>query len=133
MAPINDIYQSIAREDDIMKVAQYTDIPRQVFNNEAVKNVTGRVAIGKEDGAPNFCMRVFTIGADGFSPRHSHEWEHEIFVHAGKGQVFRDGEWEDVSAGTAIFIPGNEEHQLRNNGSEDFTFVCLIPKGVSEL
>lgn len=116
-----------------MKVAQFTDIPGQVLNGEGVKNVTGRVAIGKDDGAPNFCMRVFTIGADGFTPRHVHEWEHEIFVHAGKGQVFRDGEWVDVQAGSTIFVPGNEEHQLRNRGKEDFTFVCLIPKGVAEL
>lgn len=116
-----------------MKVANFTDIPGQIFNNEAVKNVTGRIAIGKEDGAPNFCMRVFTVAPDGYTPRHAHEWEHEIFVHAGKGQVFRNGEWADVEAGTAIFIPGNEEHQFRNRGSEDFTFVCLIPKGVAEL
>lgn len=116
-----------------MKVVHYTDIPGQSFNSEVVKNVTGRVAIGKEDGAPNFCMRVFTIDAGGYTPKHSHEWEHEIFVHTGKGQVFRQGEWVDVEAGTTIFIPGNEEHQLRSGGDEGFTFVCLIPKGVAEL
>jgi quercetin dioxygenase-like cupin family protein len=38
-----------------------------------------------------------------------------------------------VEAGSVIFIPGNEEHQLRNAGTEDFTFVCLIPQGVAEL
>ncbi len=116
-----------------MKVAHYRDIPGQSFNGETVKNVTGRVAIGKKDGAPNFCMRVFTIGADGHTPRHSHEWEHEIFVHAGEGQVFRQGEWTDIEAGSTVFIPGNEEHQIRNRGNEEFTFVCLIPTGVSEL
>lgn len=116
-----------------MKIVQYEAIPGQQFNGEAVKNVTGRIAIGKDDGAPNFCMRVFTVGVDGYTPRHSHEWEHEIFVHAGKGQVFQNGEWRNVEAGTTIFVPGNEEHQLRNNGESDFTFVCLIPKGVAEL
>lgn len=116
-----------------MKIVQYETIPGQQFNGEAVKNVTGRIALGKDDGTPNFCMRVFTVGVDGYTPRHSHQWEHEIFVHAGKGQVFQNGEWRDVEAGTAIFVPGNEEHQLRNNGETDFTFVCLIPKGVAEL
>ncbi len=116
-----------------MKVVHYTDTLAQSFDGDIVKNVTGRVVIGKDDGAPNFCMRVFTIGAKGFTPRHSHEWEHEIFVHSGKGQVFRNGEWADVQAGSVIFIPGNEEHQLRNAGDEDLTFVCLIPKGVAEL
>ncbi len=116
-----------------MKVVHYADTLGQSFDGDIVKNVTGRVVIGKDDGAPNFCMRVFTIGAEGFTPRHSHEWEHEIFVHSGEGQVFRKGEWADVQAGSVIFIPGNEEHQLRNAGNEDFTFVCLIPKGVAEL
>lgn len=116
-----------------MKVTHYQDTLSQSFDSDIVKNVTGRVVIGKNDGAPNFCMRVFTIGAEGFTPRHSHEWEHEIFVHSGSGQVFQSGKWKDVSAGTVIFIPGNEEHQLRNNGTDDFTFICLIPKGVAEL
>ena len=116
-----------------MKVVDYKETPAQSFNGEIVKNVTGRVVIGKDDGAPNFCMRVFTIGAEGFTPRHSHDWEHEIFIHSGQGQVFKEGEWHNVTAGTAIFVPGNEEHQLRNTGTEDFTFICLIPKGVAEL
>ncbi|MEE4240088.1 MAG: cupin domain-containing protein [Desulfopila sp.] len=116
-----------------MKVIHYTDIPGLSYNAETVKNVTGRVAIGKDDGAPHFCMRLFTIGAGGHTPRHFHEWEHEIFVHSGKGQVFREGQWTDIHPGTAIFIPGGEEHQLRNTGSEDFTFLCLIPQGVPEL
>lgn len=116
-----------------MKVVNFKEAESQSFNSEIVKNVTGRVVIGKEDGAPNFCMRVFTIGTDGFTPRHSHEWEHEIFVHSGHGQLFQQGKWLDVQAGSVIFIPGNEEHQLKNTANEDFTFVCLIPSGVAEL
>lgn len=116
-----------------MKVVEYQETLSQSFNSEVVKNVTGRVVIGKDDGASNFCMRVFSVGPEGFTPRHSHEWEHEIFVHSGEGQVYRAGEWIDIKAGTAIFIPGNEEHQMRNTGTEDFTFVCLIPSGVAEL
>ncbi len=116
-----------------MKVIHFSEAESQSFNNENVKNVTGRVAIGKNDGAPNFCMRVFTIGEDGFTPRHSHEWEHEIFVYSGRGQLFQEGKWIEVESGNAIFVPSNEEHQLRNTGKEDFIFVCLIPSGVAEL
>lgn len=116
-----------------MKITHFSDSIGQHFDSDLVKKVTGRIVIGKDDGAPNFCMRVFSIGPDGFTPRHSHEWEHEIFVHAGEGQVFKEGNWHDVKAGTVIFIPGMEEHQLRNISDDDFTFICLIPKGVSEL
>ena len=116
-----------------MKIARYEECPSRKFDTETAKGVTGRVVIGKEDQAENFCMRVFTVAPGGFTPRHSHEWEHEIFVHSGKGKIFQNGEWRAVESGTAIFIPGNEEHQLMNGGGEDFVFICLIPSGVAEL
>lgn len=114
-------------------VSHYSDIASQHFDGEVVKGVTGRIAIGKEDGAPNFCMRLFTIAPGGFTPRHAHEWEHEILIHAGSGQVFQTGEWVDICAGSVIFIPGNEEHQFRNSSDDDLVFACLIPKGAPEL
>ncbi|SDO62137.1 cupin domain-containing protein [Desulforhopalus singaporensis] len=116
-----------------MKIKQYTEVPSKQFDNQSARGVTGRVVIGKADDAKNFCMRVFTIAPGGFSPRHSHEWEHEIFVHSGTGKVYQNGEWREVTSGTVVFIPGNEEHQLMNGGGEDFVFICLIPSGVDEL
>ena len=116
-----------------MKVIDYAEAPSKTFDNDVAKGVTGRVVIGKADQAENFCMRVFTLAPGGHTPRHSHEWEHEIFVHAGEGQVFKNGTWQDVKAGSVVFVPGHEEHQFQNNGDKDFTFVCLIPSGTDEL
>ena len=116
-----------------MKIIEYTDAPTHHYESETAKGVTGRVVIGKQDSAENFCMRVFTINPGGFTPRHAHPWEHEIFVHSGKGQVFKDGEWQAVTSGTVVFIPAGEEHQLMNAGAEDFTFICLISSGVQEI
>jgi len=116
-----------------MKIANYKDSPVHKFDNETVKGVTGRIVIGKEDQADNFCMRVFTVEPGGFTPRHAHKWEHEIFVHSGNGKVYQKGEWRDIQSGTAVFIPGNEEHQIMNGGGEDFVFVCLIPSGAPEI
>ncbi len=39
-----------------MKVVNYKDVPPIVMDNKMVKNVAGRVMIGKEDGAKNFCI-----------------------------------------------------------------------------
>jgi len=47
-----------------------------------------RWLITKEMGAPNFAMRLFEISPRGFSPLHTHAWEHEIFVLEGNGSVF---------------------------------------------
>lgn len=121
------------RGESVMKIAKYEESQAHKFENENVKGVTGRVVIGKEDQAENFCMRVFTVAPGGFTPRHSHEWEHEIFVHSGVGKVYQNGEWREVTSGTVVFIPGDEEHQFMNGGGEDFVFICLIPSGVSEI
>jgi quercetin dioxygenase-like cupin family protein len=116
-----------------MKVIEYNTVPETRFDNEVAKGVSGRVVIGKDDGADNFCMRVFELDKGGHSPRHQHEWEHEIFFHAGKGEVWQGDRWLPVSTGSAAFIPGNVEHQIRNVGEEKLTFVCLIPSGAPEL
>lgn len=116
-----------------MKIQKTSDATPTYFDSDAARGVTGRVLIGKEDGADNFCMRIFELARGGYSPRHSHEWEHEIFIHSGKGEVFRNGEWVSIESGCAIFIPGNEEHQLKNTGDHPFVFVCLIPSGAPEM
>ncbi len=116
-----------------MKILDYQDSPGHKFEGDIVKGVTGRVVIGKNDQANNFCMRVFTVAPGGFTPRHSHEWEHEIFVHKGIGKVFKEGDWQEVTSGSVVYIPGNEEHQFMNGGGEEFVFVCLIPSGVDEI
>lgn len=116
-----------------MKIIHYRKADARKFDSDAAKSVTGRVLIGAAYGAKNFCMRVFELEAGGFTPRHAHAWEHEIFIHAGSGEVFSAGSWTKIVSGDAIFIPGNEEHQIRNVGTEPLVFVCLIPAGAPEL
>jgi len=116
-----------------MKVINYKDVMPTAIHGGTVKNVTGRVMIGKEDGAPHFCMRVMEMKEGGYTPKHAHDWEHEVFVHAGEGEVFIDDSWYAVFPGTAVFIPANVEHQLRYTSGDIFTFVCLVPSGVPEI
>ncbi len=116
-----------------MKITHYTTIPATRFSGELVKNVEGCVAIGKADGADNFCMRVFRIEPQGFTPKHSHSWEHEVFIYTGDGKVFCDGKWHKISSGYIVFIPPGKEHQFINESSEDLVFICLIPAGINEL
>lgn len=116
-----------------MKVINAEEIIPMVMNNDMVKNVSGRVLIGKADGADNFCMRMFEVGRQGHTPHHSHDWEHEIFVHGGKGKVFIEDQWHEMAEGTAVFIPANVEHQIRNTGDSPLTFICLVPPSSPEM
>ena len=116
-----------------MKVIHYTEAKTHNFDKGVMAGAVGRVVIGKDDGAGNFCMRVFELAQGATSPSHSHEWEHEIFVHSGKGEVLCDGSWLPVETGSVIFIPGNEAHQLRNSSDKPFVFVCLVPSMAPEM
>lgn len=118
---------------NMMKLIRYPDVSPTHFNTGPAKAVAARVVIGKGDGAQNFCMRVFEIAPGGHTPKHSHEWEHEMFIHSGQGEVFGNGQWQPLQPGKVVFIPGNEEHQLRNPGQELLVVVCLVPATAPEL
>lgn len=117
----------------IVKIMHYATAVPTKFDNEVAKSVAGRVVIGRADGAGKFCMRIFEIAPGGHTPKHTHAWEHEIFFHAGVGEAYGDGKWNPVKPGTVLFVPPNEEHQIRSTGEEHLVFACLIPAGVPEL
>ena len=87
-----------------------------------------------EIGAPNFELRYIEIPPNvPLSSQSKHPHEHEVFVVKGKGilQGEENGESYEVelSAGQAIFIPGNEEHQWLNPYDEPLGIICVVPKG----
>jgi len=116
-----------------MKIIHYQEAEVKTYLGNAPSGVTGRVVIGRDDGAKNLCMRVFELEPGAHTGKHAHEWEHEVFIHSGKGSILRDGKWAPFAAENVIFIPGGEEHQLRNDGSELLIFVCVIPTGAPEM
>jgi len=111
-----------------MKIKPYRDIEARPVEDPAAKGATMRVAIGPDDGAPNFMMRVFTLEPGGHSPRHSHPYEHEVFFHAGGGELFCEGESRAVGPGHVAYVPPGALHQFRNTGPEPLVFVCVIPR-----
>jgi quercetin dioxygenase-like cupin family protein len=109
-----------------MKVVHYTDIEAEEADEGAFK-VKVRWVISKEMGAPNFAMRVFEIETGGYSPLHSHSWEHEVFILEGEGvAVGQDGE-KKFRPGDAVFVAPNEKHQFRNTGKKLVRFICVVP------
>ncbi len=108
-----------------MLIRDYHEVPAEEI--AGLPGVTIRWAISTPEGAPNFAMRIFEVQPGCASPLHSHDWEHEIFILDGSG-VATDGQIETpVAAGTTLFVPPNERHQLRNTGSEVLRFLCMIP------
>ena len=109
-----------------MKVIPYKDIEAKEADEGASK-LKVRWLITKETGAPNFAMRLFEMEPGGFSPLHSHPWEHEVFILEGEGLLAGGKEEKKLKAGDAVFVPPNEQHQFRNNGKKTLKFLCLVP------
>ena len=111
---------------NIMKHFYYTEIVAQEVGSPA-KGVKVRWLIDDKTSAPNFAMRMFTVEPNGYTPKHTHNWEHEVYILGGSGMVFSNGQEELVRPGDVIFVSPNEEHQFKNTGDEEFKFLCLIP------
>lgn len=113
-----------------MKLFNYRMV-EAVDAGEGTEGVRVRWLISKETGAENFAMRLFEVEPEGYSPLHSHPWEHEIFILEGEGVAVGGEEEETFKKGDVIFISPGERHQLRNTGEGRLMFICLIPlKGI---
>jgi quercetin dioxygenase-like cupin family protein len=112
--------------DKWMKVVHYADVEAKEADEGASK-LKVRWLITKEIGAPNFAMRLFEMQPGGFSPKHSHPWEHEVFILEGEGTVLGGPEERKFKAGDAVFVPPNELHQFRNTAKNALKFLCLVP------
>ena len=86
-----------------------------------------RWVIGKNEGAPNFAMRIIEVQPGCATPHHQHEWEHEVFVIEGQGLVRGSQGDRPVEYGSVVFVPGNEPHQFVNKGDKVLRFICVIP------
>lgn len=109
------------------KARHYSEIRADEVAQEDVKGIKIRWLIAKSDGAPNFAMRYFEMAPGGFSPHHSHKWEHEVFVLDGDCIVVCGNEQKQVGPGWVVFIPPGAMHQFKNSGNEVLKFLCLVP------
>ncbi|MGD8371801.1 MAG: cupin domain-containing protein [Syntrophobacterales bacterium] len=109
------------------KVCHYSEVPAEVFGDEA-PGVTIRWVIDEDrDGAPTYALRVIEVAPNGHTPDHIHPFEHENFIMEGKGRVQIDGSWFEVGPGDVVFVPPNSRHTYVNDGEKPFKFLCGIP------
>jgi len=106
------------------------NIPTSPVQMEGAERVSMAMMIGREDGAPHFAMRQFHVEPGGHTPRHSHDYEHEVLVLGGAGTILLEGAERPIRGGDVIYVPADEEHQFRASekpGDGGLRFVCLVP------
>ena len=112
-----------------MHIRRAAEMDGQPVEMDGVDRVTMRLMVGREHGASNFSMRHFTVEPGGHTPRHAHNYEHEVFILEGEGQVEEDGTHHDVRAGDVLYVPPNTVHQFVNGSEQPLKFLCLVPTG----
>ncbi|NOY78767.1 MAG: cupin domain-containing protein [Calditrichaeota bacterium] len=110
-----------------MTIKTITDISVETYDSDTVKGVKKWVLLSEPDGAPNFRMRLFEVKPAGFTPYHQHDYEHEVFILEGEGEVVGEKGTHPISAGQAVLVLPNEWHQFKNTGQVPLKFICVIP------
>jgi quercetin dioxygenase-like cupin family protein len=118
-------------EREAMKVQNYQQVPSQPVEMQGAEGCAVRWLVGQSDGAPNFAMRQFEVSPGGHTPRHSHPYEHEVFVLEGSGTVLEGDTEHPLHAGDVVFVRPDEVHQFRNTGQAPLKFLCLIPNSAA--
>lgn len=110
-----------------MLVKKIEQTPGQAMAMAGADGVTMRLMVGRADGAPNFAMRHFEVAPSGHTPEHQHNYEHEVVILDGRGEVTGGERVQPIAAGDVVFMPANEVHQFRNTGDTPLRFMCMVP------
>lgn len=110
-----------------MKVIHYESIEAKAVDLPGASGVSVRIPISAGDGAPGFTMRVFTIEPGGNTPFHRHDYEHEIVILKGGGELRLPEESVSVNVGCVVFVPPGEWHGFKADATTGMEMVCLVP------
>jgi len=115
-----------------MLVNHYESINAKPVEMPGSTGCTVRWLVGVPEGAPNFSLRQFEVAPGGHTPKHFHDYEHEIFVLEGRGEVLEGDSPHTLGPGDVVLVKPNEIHQFRNTGQAPLKFLCLIPNSALE-
>ena len=113
-----------------MKIASLDAIPKIKVEMAGAEKASRQTPISRNDGAPNFSVRVFTLEPGGHTPHHRHPFEHVNFCIDGEGVVVDEGGRErPFRKGDFALILPDEKHQYRNaSKNRPLVFICAVPK-----
>jgi len=104
------------------------EVEKQAVTAYGSTGTTIQWLISKEQGAPRFAMRLFTLEPGGQIGVHGHPEEHEIFIIQGQCDLIaEDGTKTRVKANDVIYMPPEELHGYEVVGEEILKFICIIP------
>jgi quercetin dioxygenase-like cupin family protein len=113
-----------------MKIISLDKVPRSKVQMEGALNAWKQIPLSREDGAPVFAFRVFTVEPGGYTPYHRHPYEHMNYIIEGEGVIVDEaGKQKSLKAGDFAIVLPDEKHQYRNvSKDKPFKMICGVPK-----
>jgi len=99
----------------------------EVSSNDA-KFTSMKALVSKVEGWDGYVMREVEVLEGGYTPKHSHPWQHINYFIEGEGELMIDGKVNVVTPGSFAYVPGESLHQFRNVGKGIFKFICIVPE-----
>ena len=110
-----------------MKVVSFKDVTLEDVKVDGAKGTKIRWLISQKDSAPNFALRLFEVEVGGFTPYHSHNFEHEVYVLDGEGVFVTEEKDYPFKKDDVIYADPDLKHQFRNVGQTTLKFLCAVP------
>ncbi len=107
-------------------IARALEKPAQGWDDLRGRAAWTRLFSQGETPTDSMTAGVAELAKGGFLAPHRHPQAEIYYVLAGKGTVTIDGEALAIEAGTAVFIPGDSEHAIRNDADELLRFFYVF-------
>jgi len=113
-----------------MKIVNLESVPAAKVDMEGAQNAYKQLVLSRNDGAPTFSFRVFTVNPGGHTPYHEHASEHLNYIMQGQGVlVDAAGTEHGIKKGNFALVRPNEKHQYKNTSKDEpLVLICAVPK-----
>jgi mannose-6-phosphate isomerase-like protein (cupin superfamily) len=93
-------------------------------NTGALQILTSWMLISPQNSTTqNLSLQISEVPVGSEQPLHIHAPEQCYYIIKGKGLVTIEEETREVFAGTAIYIPSNKRHGIKNTGNEVLEYL----------
>jgi quercetin dioxygenase-like cupin family protein len=113
-----------------MKIVHLDQVKKSEVKMEGAHKAFKQVPLSRDDGAPIYSYRVFTVEPGGYTPYHQHNYEHMNYVIDGEGALVNEnGDEQEIKKGDFALVMPNEKHQYRNKSKEHpMIMICGVPR-----
>lgn len=111
----------------MVNITSIDEVKTEEVHMDGVYETKVQWLIDDKSGGKNFAMRRFILAKGGIINLHTHDWEHEVFILSGNGEVLSTSGNKEVGYGDVVLVEPGEAHGFKNTGDEEFIFLCMIP------